>query len=236
MQVIKTIKTLGSNFLDLVFPVYCIVCGKDGVFLCAECTPKLVRLNQQKCIRCENPSPFGKTHPDCASRNVVDGCLSALDYKDRNNKNLIRVYKYKFISDLNENLAAFMTEEIKSQNLANYLAGFTVMPVPLHKRRFHWRGFNQSELLAKKIAEKLGLNFESDLVIRSKNTKPQVDLKAEERKKNIENAFALSKALENKNYLLVDDVVTTGSTLNEIAKLLKKEGANQVWAITLARG
>ena len=115
---------------------------------------------------------------------------------------------------------------------------FIVIPVPLHKRRFAWRGFNQAQLLSQDLAGKLGLALDQNLVLRVKNTKPQVDLNREQRKANISDAFALrpDSLVTDKKFLLIDDVVTSGSTMNEIAKLLKKNKAAEVWAAAVAHG
>lgn len=228
--------SIKDNVLDLIFPIYCLVCGKDGVFLCADCTPTLTRLEKQKCIKCAEPSPFGKTHPECVSRNVLDGCISSLDYRDSKNRDAIRIFKYKFISDLSVNLAKLMADELYKQNLVEYFADFDIVPVPLHKRRLDWRGFNQAKLLAQGLSAEFGMNIDSEAVMRTKYTKPQVELKKEARKQNVTNAFAINKNVEGRKFLLIDDLITTGSTLNEIAKLLKQNKASEVWALTLAHG
>jgi ComF family protein len=127
-----------------------------------------------------------------------------------------------------------------------------VVPIPLHKRRLRWRGFNQSELLANYISENLTPGMEipvlNDILIRKKHTTPQMQVKKySERKENIKDAFEIYpvksaggsaekfKRIKNKNILLVDDVATTGATLNECAKTLKQSGAKKVFALVLAR-
>lgn len=229
------IKTLGRLASDLVFPVSCVICGKEGLFLCASCKEKLPRLEKQLCISCKKPAPYGKTHPDCVTKNTVDGTISALSYTDLKSKKLIRTFKYEFIFDLAKPLSDLIIEAVNAQGLAGYFSEFTIIPVPLHKRRFNWRGFNQADLLADALGKNLSLSVSRDIVERTKFTKPQIDLLAEERKTNIENAFTAAGKVSGK-YLLVDDVITTGSTLNEIAKLLKKQKCAEVWAVTIAHG
>jgi len=112
------------------------------------------------------------------------------------------------------------------------------VPVPLHRRRFNWRGFNQSLLLAKYIGDKFYLPVREDMILRVKNTKPQTTTKnEEERRKNIDKAFSCPNAEEmrGKNIILIDDVCTTSATLNECAKELKKAGAKNVWGLVVAR-
>ncbi len=223
------------SLADLIFPVTCLVCGHDGEFLCDSCASNLERLPNQLCIVCQKPAPFGKTHPDCISKNKLDGIISALPYYNPQIARLIETYKYKFIDDLSPKFSKIIREAIINQGLDGYFSQFTIVPVPLHKRRFAWRGFNQAELIAKYISHDLYNKIDVDLVKRIKFTRPQTTLKKEKRLENIQNAFAVTKPIFGK-YLLVDDVATTGATLNEIAKLLKKSGATEVWAVTLAHG
>jgi competence protein ComFC len=236
MNVIENIKKLGQGFLDLVFPISCLICGKDGLYLCENCKSKLPKLETQQCLVCQKPVPFGKTHPECVSRNSVDGIISALPYKNKAVHEIIRILKYNFVSDLAKPLAELTHDEIKNQNLNDYFSQFTIIPVPLHKRRLNWRGFNQSELLAKELQNKLNSKLDLTLVQRIKYTTPQIDLNLEQRKTNITNAFESKTEIAGQKFLIVDDVVTTGATINEIAKLLKKLGATEVWGITAARG
>lgn len=236
MEIKKAIKRAGQEFLDLLFPVTCLVCGKDGLFLCEKCLGELPRLEKQQCLVCQTPAPFGKTHINCVSKNTIDGSIAALPYKDRQVNKIIETFKYNFVSDLSVPLTQTILEEIKKQELSDYFRDFTVVSVPLHSRRFNWRGFNQAELLAAKLADNLGLAVDHKLVMRKKFTKPQVKLKADERKRNMENAFNLVGDVSNKKILLVDDVVTSGSTANELAKLLKHNHAQEVWILTAAHG
>ncbi|MFH0863755.1 MAG: ComF family protein [Candidatus Gottesmanbacteria bacterium] len=114
-----------------------------------------------------------------------------------------------------------------------------LVPVPLHWRRENWRGFNQSEVLGKILAQKLDVKFIPDLLIRKKFTQPQVELKGDERQKNIQNAFTLnhnsSFIIHNSNIIVFDDVWTTGSTLRSCGRVLKEAGVKKVWGMTLAR-
>ncbi len=236
MNIIKTFERLGRGVLDLVFPISCIVCDKDGSYLCDDCKHKLPKLEFQQCLVCQKPAPFGKTHPQCVTRNSVDGSLSALIHKDKNVHKVIQIFKYDFVSSLANPLSELIVETIDKQGLQGYFEDFIVVPIPLHQRRYNWRGFNQALLLAETLASKLAIKMDNQLVIRSKFTKPQVILKADERKRNIENAFALIGDATNKKILLVDDVITSGSTANELAKLLKRAHASEIWIVSAAHG
>lgn len=235
MNFIKQLKALGRYTTDLVFPIYCLICNQEGEYLCASCALKIEPLKIQYCISCHKPTPFGKTHPGCVTKNVLDGIVSALPYSNNDVSDLIKIFKYKFISSLGKNLSLQLIKTINEQGLNSYFEEFILVPVPLHHRRFSWRGFNQSYILAQNLAEELNLSLGDKIIKRQKHTKPQTTLKGEERKINIQNAFMITAPVMGKKILIVDDVVTTGSTLNEIAKLLKKGEACEVWAITLAK-
>jgi len=187
-------------------------------------------------VICEKPAPFGKTHPICVTRNCVDGSISALTYKDKNVKRIIEVFKYNFVSDLAAPLAELIVETINKQNLENYFQDFVLVPIPLHPRRKNWRGFNQAGLLSMELSKLLNIKIEDKLVSRVKYTKPQVNLGSDDRKKNMLGAFALNGIGFNKKIILVDDVITTGSTANELAKILKRAGAEEIWVLTAALG
>jgi competence protein ComFC len=236
MELVKYLKTLSINIADIIFPISCLICGRDGKFLCETCETKIEKIQNQLCIVCQKPAPFGKTHPNCASKNKLDGIISALPYRDPKVAKLIETFKYKFIDALNPHFSKFVQEAIINQGLKDYFSDFTLIPVPLHKRRFNWRGFNQAELIGKQISQDLNIHLDNQLVTRVKFTIPQTQLKKEKRFLNIQNAFSISNPNIKNKYLIVDDVVTTGATLNEIAKLLKKSGAQEVWAITIAHG
>jgi len=236
MQVQENLKRLGHAFLDLVFPISCLVCGIEGKYLCQNCQGKLPQLEQQQCLVCQKPAPYGKTHPTCVTRNSVDGAIAALTHKNPKVKEIIRTFKYSFVASLSDPLAELIVNSINHQGLENYFSEFIVVPVPLHRKRFNWRGFNQAELLAKSLAMNLNTIMDDKLVSRTKFTEPQVKLNAEERKKNLNNAFSMIGDATNKKILVVDDVVTSGSTANELAKLFKSAHAAEVWLATAAHG
>jgi ComF family protein len=236
MLIPEGIKNLYRQILDLVFPVACLVCGADNLFLCARCEDRLPRLENQLCIACYKPAPFGKTHPICRTRNTVDGVISALPYKHLAVRKIIETFKYNFISDLSAPLARKIVLEIRNQELDGYFNNYVIIPVPLHNRRFNWRGFNQAQLLSQALSLELNAPVDENLVKRSKFTQPQTTLTADERQKNITGAFEAIGDISGKKIIIVDDVVTSGATLNEIAKLLKRHGALEVWGLTAAHG
>ena len=184
----------------------------------------------------------GLTHPVCRSPHSIDGVFPSLVYKGIVKK-LVYTFKYPpYITDLLSQLEALLYEGIiQKEGLHTILQKQPVfVPIPLHKNKLRKRGYNQSALLAKALAKRFALPM-IPLLERNKDTKTQVGLSKEERQKNIQNAFRIAPKYSGsiKQYetvILVDDVVTSGSTLKECAKVLKRAGVKQVWAVTLAHG
>ena len=158
-------------------------------------------------------------------------------------RSLIQKLKYRFVKDLAEELVNLtlwywarhtpvVLDQIKRDSGKNWL----LVSVPLHKSRLNWRGFNQADLIGRLVAQNIGLTY-IDALQRTRLTRTQVGLLSKDRKTNIKGAFEVKdkSLVPGKNILLWDDVWTTGSTLKECCLVLKRAGANKVWAITLAR-
>lgn len=228
------------NLLDIFFPKKCLGCGSFGGYFCRECIGE-IKQTDLVCPFCERPNLGGAVHPVCERKYGLDG-LWSLGVYGGSLRRAIQKLKYKWISSVAEELTGITLEywvkyppilldKIKKTRGRDWL----VTSVPLYPSRQRWRGFNQSELLAKLFADKLGLKYET-LLKRIRNTTPQMKLSASERRQNIKNAFSLKDAAILKaNILLIDDVWTTGSTLKECCYELKKGGAKTVWALTIAR-
>lgn len=231
------------NLLDLLFPKTCFGCGKFGNYLCKDCVEE-IKQSDLVCPFCERPNLGGAVHLVCKRKFGLEGLWSLGIYQGLLRK-AIQKLKYKWVSEIAKELvditleywvknSPLLLEQIKKDHGKSWI----VTSVPLHPTRQKWRGFNQSELLAKLFASKLGLEYENTLK-RTRNTTPQMKLHASERKKNIRNAFSLlpdmNHELITNNVLLVDDVWTTGSTLKECCFVLKKARARTVWAVTIAR-
>jgi competence protein ComFC len=245
---------LKTFILDILFPITCFGCEKEGKYICAECRTKLTPTHQI-CIGCKKLSLAGLTHPKCQSPQTPDQLLSFFDYKDSVVSSLIIKGKYYFIQDIFSEFGEIIAEKI-NKDYPELLSAdsYKLLAIPLHKSRLRWRGFNQSETFAKTLADKLNLPI-ANFLIRSKPTKTQKDLKREQRIKNIESAFTISPPsiggvdpfggrggiknksyiLNHQSYILLDDVTTTGSTLLEATKVLKRNGAKKVICLTIAR-
>lgn len=227
---------------DLIFPKKCLSCGKWGEYFCADCLNYVLLKNSRICSVCLKNSYGGKTHPGCQKPLSLDGLTSVFSYQGIIEKG-IKKLKYRFITSVARDLVELFLSAIGEDK---YFVSFVrrenvvLTPVPLHPRRFRWRGFNQAELLGKIIADNLGIKFISDLLKRTKQTRPQTKLKEKERLRNVKGAFNFNSQLDNLTIgqlkvILFDDVFTTGATLRECSKVLKRKGIKKVWGLTLAR-
>lgn len=234
--------------LDILLPVECIGCGQDNIWLCQKCLDKILINTEDICPVCKKYATYGETHTKCIRKTFLAGMLVATEKNNKLLKRSIHLFKYNFIKELAEPFGELLINKIKQILKETQPKGlrfliddnWLVIPVPLHKRRLRWRGFNQTELLAEIICQEFKLVLENNILIRKKYTVPQAKLKRIKRLKNIQKAFDINKKYQDKitntKILLVDDISTTGATLNECAKILKKYGAKEVWGIVLSRG
>lgn len=231
--------------LDFFFPKRCVQCKKLGDYLCPDCFAFLSFDTKSNCLVCRRPSADGLTHPYCRGRYKIDGCFSAIPY-NKTAKKLIYNFKYKpYLSSLNSFLGDLLYEALVQNESFNRILKssrkWVLIPIPLHSSKLRSRGYNQSEILADELAKRFNIQILNALK-RARETKSQFGLKLKERKKNIQGAFDLDLSLithnlelKNRQVFLVDDIVTTGSTLLEAANVLKRNGAGKVYGITLAR-
>ncbi|MFA4931132.1 MAG: ComF family protein [Patescibacteria group bacterium] len=225
-------KKILTWILDWIFPRFCIFCLREGSLLCVNCRPKLEPVAVQVCPGCERVNQKGMVCHDCRAKWGID----SLQVCFRSNicmRRLVHLYKYQNMYDLDEPIV----DMIVGLDLAKEKFDL-VMAVPLTKKRQRWRGYNQSERLARLVAKRRDL-FYFDCLARRHDRVPQVKLGRVERKGNVRGVFVLKlepKSILGKKILIVDDVCTTGSTLNECAQVLKKAGAKGVSGLVLARG
>ena len=233
----KYLKKVGSLLINVVFPPVCMKCGEicgSAGGVCAECFSKLLFVTEPFCHRCGRPvDKIAKEWgfcPFCKAMKEVyfDEARSALIY-DENSSPLILALKY---ADRTEN-APLLAKWINLTSKG--ITADVVVPVPLFRNRLLQRRYNQAALLAKEVAEMKGLRYEP-LLKRNRNTGNQGNLSANERRRNVKGAFSVVKGCDvrGKTVMVVDDVMTTGATLNECAKTLKKAGAKKVIVLTLA--
>lgn len=231
--------------LDILFPLACLGCGKEDVWLCDECLEKIPVEEFFYCPVCKQKSLRGEVHAHCQPDFYLDGLLIAGQWENKNLRQLIHRLKYNFVQDLKIPLGKILIKKIQQANHfftpalnSGYFDG--LIPVPLARRRLLWRGFNQAQLLAEQVMPYLETSVWRETIKRIKNTRPQVGQKQRQRQKNINGAFLcdlkFTNSFKDKKILLIDDVYTTGATMLEVAKVLKTAGAKEVWGLVLARG
>jgi competence protein ComFC len=241
---------------DLLFPKFCLRCQKEGTYLCSDCLSLLDIAEFDYCLCNKKPIllPPQQKSGKCGKcqDKKLSGLYFALPYKENLlTKKLIYQFKYQpYIKDLAKTLASILIEHfiISGKNTDEIWDNGVLVPVPLDIKKIKTRGYNQSEELAKELSKILQIPVVSDILIKIKSTPPQMELSKQEREKNITGAFAISSPslrgvattkqsfdLVDKKVFLVDDVYTTGSTMEECTKTLKKSGVKRVWGIAIAR-
>lgn len=240
--------------LDGVFPIYCVSCGdflpsEKNSYLCSKCLAKI-------------PINSGLFCPICFKRlNQTDNkkCLhsnkkSSLDflgyatyYEIPTIRDLIHNYKYRFAKSMANTLTEILMVYLKKS--LNDFNNWVIIPIPLHRSRLNWRGFNQSKEIAKIISRQFNWPILDNILIRKKKTAEQAEVKEKEkRQENLKDAFVLSsyakatkglpsiiKIIEGKKIILLDDVCTSGTTLEEAAKILKSAGAKKIIGLVIAK-
>lgn len=224
--------------LNFLFPKFCLSCGGKGDYLCWKCAKKLKILTTQNCPECGKNSLNGFTHKICLKERGLNGVYGLFLYQ-KPISILIHQFKYQFAKEVGETLAEFTVKAFTKTEILEFWRKneFIFTPVPLFLTRKLWRGFNQSELTLNRICEELKLPFKDKVLTRSKWTRDQARLKLHQRKKNVKNAFAVCPyaRVKGKNFVVFDDVFTTGATLKACAKALKLKGAKSVWGLSLCR-
>jgi competence protein ComFC len=237
----NAVENFKRKLLNLLFPIECSGCGKEDVWLCEDCLLKLKLGRNSDCFFCGKIDPPGVTCSACAANHHLDGVFVCGDYSDRIIGELVKKLKYSFARELGEVLAEiscrYLSRLAAEDKLGKLnLKKFIVTPIPLHRKRYNWRGFNQSEIIAENFACGLGLEYQN-LLSRTRHNTPQAKLDGIERRKNMIGCFSTAgQDLSGKKILLVDDVATTGSTLDEAARILKSAGAAKVWGMVIAKG
>lgn len=232
------LKKIENFLLDVLFPPICLNCRKypeNGGLLCDACYSLIKVNNTAFCAVCRGRLPENKNH----CHRPLFLLAAATDYDDPVVRDLIRHFKYKNFRGAAEILGEILNEYLKNLlgNGGFKIENSIVVPIPLHPNRERKRGFNQSKLLAEAIAKNFNLELREPLE-RIKNNKPQIEMKDDEaRQKNINGCFKLADGAEIKgeNILLVDDVFTSGATMNEAAKILKEKGVGKIIVLVAAK-
>ncbi|MFA6082443.1 MAG: ComF family protein [Patescibacteria group bacterium] len=224
-----------TPIVDTVFPRLCVGCGEADQTICPKCFDQITLMLKQRCVRCEKLSSLGRTCPKCREHSELDNLL-AFAYYEGPIKEAMHQYKYegrvdalnsfKQIINQNQTVIKDLNSLIKPDSI--------IVPVPLYRQRLWWRGFNQSDLIARIFADQFGLPILSNRLFRTVYTIPQMKLQRRGRLHNLEGVFECLE-MQNQTVFLIDDIATTGSTLSACAAALKHAGAKKVVGVTVAR-
>lgn len=229
------------DILGIFFPARCPMCGKPTGYgkdlIHKECREKLPYITGAKCLKCgkgvEN-SEIEYCYDCTRTKHVYDKGRGLYNHNGQTKKSLYD-FKYKnkreYARAYGEELANNMKYEILSWNAD------VIMPVPLHKSKLRQRGYNQAELIAKELSRRVDIPMDNKLLKRSRRTKAQKELNDSDRKKNVKNAFIVDgNIVKYKKVILVDDIYTTGSTIDSCARALKEKGVEKVYYVSLSIG
>jgi len=224
--------------LDLLFPKTCFGCKKEGLWLCDLCKGSL-RMIPPSCFSCHSlvPGrgriPAGRTCGLCRKKTAVYAYCSPFLYGTTLIRDMIHGLKYQRAEEISQDLGKLLASYARIFPITNSLK---CIPIPLYPARERIRGFNQAHRIAQVFCRKINIDLLDDCLERRKFTKPQVDLSGSERVSNIAGVFRVKnpEMVFKKDILLLDDVKTTGATIEEAARVLKEAGARRIWAITVA--
>ncbi|MDD5289104.1 MAG: ComF family protein [Dehalococcoidales bacterium] len=235
--------------LDLLFPKFCVGCGKEGDFICSSCQASLPCIEPPVCTKCGKPQINFQASPGVNPATVlrmnevfcsscigweadIDGIRSPFRFEGVIRK-AIHAFKYNNLRAITGRLAKLLSDYL----IANPIRCDVLTPVPLHDKRLRERGYNQSCLLAKELGRLTGIPVSDSCLVRHHYNLPQArTANVEERRQNVVGVFACQNDdLRGKKVLLIDDVTTSGATLNACASVLKTAEAMSVWGLTLAR-
>ena len=219
--------------LDLIFPKRCVGCSGEGNWLCFDCFMSIEAFATPRCADCKRLTSDGRYCRTHAKDHRLTGLLFVGEFPSRALREAIHVLKYNGVQELAIPLSYLLVRRLSA---VSTLERAVVIPVPLHPAREAERGFNQAVLLTQLFEQEVATN----VLVRYRKTKPQASLDQRGREVNLQGAFALHpeglSKIKGKTIILVDDVSTTGSTLDMLAALLKSYGAKQVWGLVVAKG
>lgn len=228
----NVVQRVTKTVLDVVFPPVCLGCGVEGEYICAACSFDMPRLEGPLCPSCGTPMPLNVLCGRCKVRLPSAEGIRSVFAMEGAVRDAVHGLKYGQLRVLAGPLGREMAAELEAMPFAPDV----VAPVPLHRRRLRERGYNQSALLAQRIGVEAGIRFEADLLARHRDTPQQTQMtNREQRLANVALAFSSGTDASGLRVLVVDDVFTTGATLQSCARVLRANGAAEVWGLTLAR-
>ena len=228
-----TLRKVGRLALDLLYPPRCAICGRNGALLCSACAEALPRADGARCDACWLPLPRNEPCRACAEHPLALSHLRSVFRYEGEVRRLVHAFKFGGQSSLSQPLGGLLIEAYLSHGLEFDM----IVPVPLTGARRRTRGYNQASLLARELGRAVDVPV-VDALSRRRFAGAQVSsATAEERRRNVGGAFAVARAeaVSGRHVLLIDDVATTGATLDACARELLSAGAASVSGLTVAR-
>jgi competence protein ComFC len=220
------------RLVDFVYPPSCTVCGSEGNRFCPECLSKVIEVKGPICIKCGKSISFEGICDECKDNPPPYDALRSWAEFNGPLRTALHHLKYRSDIGISDTLSGPLIK-IAEESHWNF---DIVIPIPIGKQHRKERGYNQAALIAYPIALAFNVPYSDKLIYRIKETKSQVNLTSSERFKNLHNAFQGKNAkLKDKRVLLVDDVTTTGATLNSCAKALADSGCENIYCLTVAK-
>ncbi|GCF08582.1 ComF family protein [Dictyobacter arantiisoli] len=236
MRNMRMFKETIEYALNLLFPIHCLHCGTSGALLCPRCIATIPSIPPPICRHCGNPLGRGERCLPCQYLPLrLSGLRVASSYREPL-RSTIHALKYEGKRQLGEPLGCLLAQAYQRYGMQSDL----IIPVPLHHERLQRRGYNQAQVLATICARQLNIPLVPTLLTRVRTTSTQVQLSAYERRINLQGAFqcqhgSTNTIIRNRRILIIDDVCTTGATLEACAAPLIAAGAKNVWGLVLAR-
>ncbi len=262
MDVLSPLKKASQEILDILFPIACVGCGTYGEgnrdqdtesrddaerWLCTACREQ-IEPDRARCVVCKEPSRTGRTCYPCLPRTSLAGTSAVGPYANTTLRTAITALKFRGVRALAHPLGELLARRIAALGVADAV----LIPLPLHAHRERERGFNQARLLADVAGARLGMPVH-DILIRTRSTASQTSVwgGARTRRANVADAFAMRTPVAgfrppetgnqesgsgNQRVILIDDVLTSGATLDAAARVLVSAGAKEIWAAVIARG
>ncbi|MCC7197251.1 ComF family protein [Candidatus Peregrinibacteria bacterium] len=224
---------LWKCFLDILYPPFCVGCGADGLWACDTCVRGMKFLGEQVCPVCRHDETGGFLCSECFAKDefFLTGLWAGVRYREAEiESRLIHTLKYDFVTDIVPTVCEIMVNALPDIDVDEFVLSY----VPLHRKRYRWRGFNQAQLMAEYIGKALDMEV-VELLERINFSKPQMELGRDERVENVKDAFCVKRSDLPKKVILIDDVATTLSTLNECARVLSDAGVEEVFGFVFAR-
>lgn len=224
--------------LELLYPTTCIFCGeicKKGI--CESCREKIVYIQEPLCKKCGKPIQSQEKEYcfDCQKRRVHYEQGRSLWLHEKPVSSSIYNFKYKNKRVYGEVYGRELAEQFGT--LIRMWKIDVLIPVPIHRKRMRKRGYNQAEIIARELGNRMNIPVDTSVIIRERETMPQKELGQKNRRKNLKKAFRLTgKRMRGKNILLIDDIYTTGSTIEAMAELLKKTKCEKIYFLTISIG